>query len=1257
MSAAPGEATVTELLPAPKDFFVQLVNLDQGTGLAQFEAQLPAITRARASVRGRWRDALPPQIMSKATFDAYMKDADRDADAADRANGAQSGGPRPEHDVNVSFHNPFRYSLGTSDFRRGVFERVKGGDSDDPCTTWQKRASLPYVHARVVRRDGTRRRIDTEYLMSAEQDGHRVLVGDDELTEGQWARKLGANLSSDRDIITAAGTAIRDVAHRWAPEKEAVARLDAHTASGHLDIPVAECLPAGYLTMPPMVTVEQARDRWRELVAILADRPKMALVLGASVGAPFVGPLRRQSHWVDLFGDSQKGKSTTQAVAAAVWGDPTIGAGIVSGWDATSVGIGRLLGQLGILPPFFDERKVAPFEQSKWGEVIYSTCQGSSRLKAEANSAQGTHKAVPWFGILFSTGNHRLTDGISAGGFAGIPPRVVELSAPFTADQAEAERIAAILTECYGWLGQAIMEANTLPMVRDRIARAVDLVGAPECGGVPGTLAKNVHVHIAGAMMGDELLGTGSALTDAAVQAAREYLEQNGHEPVHDSDRMAEGLAESLTARRSAWPSEAEYAELNRPVPAHLGNGRTEPREAELAQHGYDQQSSGIRSDDGRWLYVFPSTWRQLVDELGTDSAVACAELYRRGHLHVADSSRRRGEWHSIPRVLGKATRVYQVAMTALEGDPAAEPGDNDLGQSDPESGTLATLTAVTPDTPAPAPDAEQSSTDPGTGLDADTPGEAAETASAASTDSAPCPVCSAAGPWCGSGTTAGDKEPCILCGQSTLMRSRCGAPRHAHPDWRPTGQADTNTSTAARPGPHREVAATPERAPTPRPRRGPAKTEPRRGLHLYGVLDGEALTIVADRRAGPPEPLGDDYPANAAECVALARRLHLEAVWVHESALSRLDVTGVAESGWEVHGRGDPDAVELAVPARADNTWADAETGRELAAGLAAYESALSIRFRVSPAATGLSLLGMLHKRKGAVALVTPETLPPAEVCDTERALSWCRALTDTERGHRYVHGLDKHGAYLGAASDLIVGLGDAEHVTDHVTDHVGFDSKVPGMWRVSAFGPAPDRDDRLPHPWIGDPAGSMWRSTATLAYAAEQGAEVTVSEAWVWPSKGKPLSPFYRRCREGRTRLMERAAAGEPGCALALSVLKETYSATLGGALASRATGERDTPGSLYRPDWRSALVARARVNLLRNVDKHGVHPFAADVDQFFFTSDSPDPASVGLPMGDGLGEYGAKTAAELDDAIRTAVEGGRLRPLLTALGVRGE
>jgi len=691
--------TCPDELPDPAEFFGQLADLDQVSARGRFKAMIPVIARAGVGIRASWRDELPSTVMPKRTFDAYMKQADDDARDADRAEGTTNrGGPQPDHPVNVTGRNPYRYSLGGA-FGRAMFERVR----DDGADTWVLRASLPYVHARVVRRDGTRRRVDTEYLMSAELDGPRVLVGEDDLGEGRWARKIGANLSSDRDIIAASGTAIRDIAYRWAPEREAVARLDTHTASGHLDIPVPECLPAGYLTMPPNVTVEQARRTLQELAAILAERPKMALVLGASVGAPFVGPLRRQSHWVDLYGDSQKGKTTTQAVAAAVWGDPTIGAGIVSGWDATSIGLGRLLGQLGIIPAFLDERKVAPYPRDKWGEVIYATCQGSSRLKAEANTAQGTHKAPPWFGVLFSTGNHRLMDGISAGGFAGIPARVIELAAPFTADQTDAERIAELLRGCYGYLGEAVMKANTLPMVREYIGLAEEMVGVPECGGIPGQLAKHLHMAVAGTMMADKILDTGSALTAAAVWAACDYLEVNGHEPVHDADRMVEALAESLSAHRSAWPTLAEYVELERPRPEQNAAGYTEPRETLLAQRGYDRQPEGVRSDDGRWLYVYPSTWTRMVEETGTDSSVACAELYRRGHLHVPTATRKAGEWRSRARILDARPQVYQVSTVAIDGpasdaEPPSDPGPDpepipagppDTGRAEPVGAEL----------------------------------------------------------------------------------------------------------------------------------------------------------------------------------------------------------------------------------------------------------------------------------------------------------------------------------------------------------------------------------------------------------------------------------------------------------------------------------------------------------------------------------------------------------------------------------------
>lgn len=719
----------------------------------------------------------------------------------------------PTYPVNVTFGLGYAYSIGDDDHERGIYERKRDSEGE---SHWLRRAGLPFAHARVVRRDGTRRRIGTEVLLSLDEHSDRVIVTDDELADGRWAVKLGANLSSDRNIITAAATAIRDLAHRFAPEQEATPRPQAHTETGHVDIPVAECMPNGYLAGPPRVSDDQARTVMREVVEIVARHPKMALTMGASAGAPFVGPLRRQSHWWDLYGDSRKGKSTTQAVAASLWGDPRIGDGIVMGWDATSIGTGRFLGQLGILPPFFDERGLASFDKPRWGEMVYSTCQGSSRLKAEADSAQGTVKSVPWFGVLFSTGNDRLTDGIAAGRFAGIPARVVELAAPFTENHTEAKSLVELAGRAFGWLGPAILSGNTVHDVRALVERAEHLVGVPEAGGVPGTIAEHLHMAVAGAMMIDGALSTGAALTNAAVLAAREHLAANAHDPKHDADRMIEALAESMTARRSAWPTMAEFIELAQPKPTWNPDAPDGERPS-LPQHGFDQQISGIQSDDGKWLYVFPSVWRQIADGLGLDSAVACAKLYERGHLHVSAARKRAGEWQAGPRVNGKVTRCYQLSLFAFDLDDDATEGPDGDGPSGPE--------VDREPAPVPAEDVDEQPSIP--------------ELLAVPTEPRPCKSCSTAGTWCGFGTTAEEARPCALCGGDTVVRARCGLPRHA--DCTPPTPAaeDVAPSPAVEPDP----TPVPTLAPSPRsPRSSSPRASARKGRQAAALDDARAV-------------------------------------------------------------------------------------------------------------------------------------------------------------------------------------------------------------------------------------------------------------------------------------------------------------------------------------------------------------------------------------------------------------------------------
>jgi hypothetical protein len=762
----------------------------------------------------------------------------------------------PSFPVNVTFGLGYAYSIGdpADDHERGIYERKRDSAGE---TYWLRRAGLPFAHARIVRRDGTRRRIGTELLLSLDEHGDRVVVTDDELADGRWAVKLGANLSSDRNIITAAATAIRDLAHRFAPEQEATPRPQAHTETGHVDIPVAECMPNGYLSAPPRIVEQQRREVMREVVALVARHAKMALTMGASAGAPYVGPLRRQSHWWDLYGDSRKGKSTTQAVAASLWGDPRIGDGIVMGWDATSIGTGRFLGQLGILPPFFDERGLASFDKPRWGEMIYSTCQGSSRLKAESDTAQGTVKSVPWFGVLFSTGNDRLTDGIAAGRFAGIPARVVELAAPFTENHTEAKALVELAGQSYGWLGPAILAANTVHDVAELVARAEHLVGVPEAGGVPGTIAEHLHMAVAGAMMIDAELGTGAELTNAAVTAAREHLDANAHEPKHDADRMIEALAESMTARRSAWPTMAEYIELGSPRPTWNPDAPADGRRPALPQHGFDQQINGIVSDDERWLYVFPSVWRAIADDLGLDSAVACRKLHERGHLHVSEARKRAGEWQAGPRVNGRVTRVYQLSLFAfdLDDDQAADTQPLDTPPTDTTS------------TDEHGDGQQSDDQDPAEGQDAVQ--RSIPELQAVPDSPSTCTACSSPGAWCGLGAVAEDEEPCVHCGAGTRVRAACGQPRHADCT-RPPAVDDEDpdpTPPATAPTP-----STPPSAQRPAPRPSSPRASVRKGrqsaaldqarAELAKGADDGALRLLADLE-GPFAPLRRGGPEN----------------------------------------------------------------------------------------------------------------------------------------------------------------------------------------------------------------------------------------------------------------------------------------------------------------------------------------------------------------------------------------------------------
>lgn len=293
-------------------------------------------------------------------------------------------------------------------------------------------------------------------------------------------------------------------------------------------------------------------------------------------------------------------------------------------------------------------------------------------------------------------------------------------------------------------------------------------------------------------------------------------------------------------------------------------------------------------------------------------------------------------------------------------------------------------------------------------------------------------------------------------------------------------------------------------------------------------------------------------------------------------------------------------------------------------------------------PIPTGLTLLEADLRRRGG--WQSPRLPEMALRGALEVPALWSRALDETERRRRYVHLIDKHSAYLGVCGGLELGVG---HPQRH--DRPAFDHRVPGYWRVE-LDATPWPVDRLPDPLSRDRRrrGDRWVTTPTLELARELDIAFDVREAWLWPTHRRLLKPFYDRIRAALARLERVAKTGTPRQVLAargsrqrigaIDALKSVYQALLGGGLASRKDRQREPHPPWYRPDWRHAVIAKSRANLLRNLatwSSHGVAIAAIYNDGAYVISDELAPPAI-VRLDGSLGGYALKTTWPLEQMV---------------------
>ncbi|MGH4001409.1 MAG: hypothetical protein ACRDTJ_28565, partial [Pseudonocardiaceae bacterium] len=190
------------------------------------------------------------------------------------------------------------------------------------------------------------------------------------------------------------------------------------------------------------------------------------------------------------------------------------------------------------------------------------------------------------------------------------------------------------------------------------------------------------------------------------------------------------------------------------------------------------------------------------------------------------------------------------------------------------------------------------------------------------------------------------------------------------------------------------------------------------------------------------------------------------------------------------------------------------------LARRLALFAGALQAPFTMSAATTGLDLMVDLRAKDRDRMFAPVENLPfPATVSTLEAEVNWSRKPTAEEAGCEFIHAYDRGGSYAAGIAGLELPVGEPVHHEEG--GEIRFDRKLPGYWRV----PVPAAGDwRMPHPL--NPRGRMpeqpvWLTTPGLEFAIEQGYDVEILEAYVWPDHARVLDPWYDRIREARTSL----------------------------------------------------------------------------------------------------------------------------------------
>ncbi len=196
------------------------------------------------------------------------------------------------------------------------------------------------------------------------------------------------------------------------------------------------------------------QDKWYEHVKSLrqSGRMEIKLMLAASFASVLIHQIGALPFFVDLWGETEGGKTVTLMLAASVWANPAESA-YIGDFKTTDVALEAKANMLNHLPMILDDtsKKNRRIEENFEG-VVYDLCSGKG--KTRSNRDIGINTESHWNNCILTNGERPLTSYVNQGGAIN---RILEIECGEKV-YTDPQQTADTLKQNYGFAGKDFVE-------------------------------------------------------------------------------------------------------------------------------------------------------------------------------------------------------------------------------------------------------------------------------------------------------------------------------------------------------------------------------------------------------------------------------------------------------------------------------------------------------------------------------------------------------------------------------------------------------------------------------------------------------------------------------------------------------------------------------------------------------------------------------------------------------------------------------